>query len=547
MLLETDIDQMLSDLNSFNMTSHNPIFHNVMVGFLHVFSLKSISESLIEKTKHIYLTEEMVIKKLDEKHRLHAWWNPDYIEKFADMERFFHKNKEKFRLELEGFEVEWPNSTYFHQVCPVTKARPFLTIYPELEIAILTFQVSINECTADDIIFVRSAFIHSAKTEMFLKDAPSCISPVPVKEIHSIRDEVCKPYIQKIIQTFTTHPIEQNIVVSTMIEIRKIVDTDGQVMEGEFYEKYPNHIYGLLAGDSGYPFVPKDVASKRTLESWHSREFFNIFSFDHTVLMFNFTSSELFQKYARFHHKRSALYNIENSRDSVVNPPDIAGLNNGPLIVLENVSILRYLLNIALPELNVYEGNNRYFFVKRDKLNSILSNLNLAGIAEVGNLESMVKDSMGVLKDSEKIRTTLDELERSLTMNYTKRMNILLIFFGLIPLIITDKVLSYIMEHWSWSLEKVIITKGILLIGFLMIATIITWSFFTREGSPGSLVKLIGTRFLSYFYQFNKQAKNIIHSIKNGSVLLKTAYICLILLIVSLLILALSHLKTNLL
>jgi hypothetical protein len=473
--------QLVQENSPLKQETVNPVYHDVMIGFLYVFSLKNTSESL--KIRKKPLSEEDVIYTLKNKGIMKADWNEELQKQFEESDKMFLKENKPFRLSLESFKIEWSeNSSTLFQFQRFTEVKPILTIHSELDIATLTFHIRLNDCSTDDIIFLKGAFLHGTKARMRILAQPSFVGSVG-EEYINISENVLEKYISTIRKAFTKNPMKQDPFKTSMIEIRRISDGEGNNFEMDFRHDFPNHIYGILTNDEGFRYVPVELAQKRTRNHWHSRDFFDIISFDKTLLMLNFTYGNHFHEYIEFQKERVRLFDMEENKYLTEDPPTIAGVQHGPTYVLENVAIMRFLLDIALPDLDVYEGSNLHFYTKRDKLNQLLANLNAIGIREVKHLQKIVNDSMEISTDKEEIRKELDILERTLTMRYTKRMNWLLILFAFVPVLLTKDFIQYVRANVQMSLLEEMLVWIRLGTSSLLVAAFLFWIFPRRSSS----------------------------------------------------------------
>ena len=112
-------------------------------------------------------------------------------------------------------------------------------------------------------------------------------------------------------------------------------------------------LYGLLVGDEGYKYIPKELAIKRITEHhWGTRKFVNIFAYSFNVVMLNFKSSadigEIYQDYQRnwsdqyYDKKRNAYFMMS---------PCIAGVDHGLFRIIER-NIVVYFENYYISKVD---------------------------------------------------------------------------------------------------------------------------------------------------------------------------------------------------
>jgi hypothetical protein len=431
-----------------------PVIEDAYVGFLNVFSFKGVRK---KKNKAIDEPNE-VMMRLREVGQMHSEWPADYASSFDATERFlFPENliSSRFRLKLENFQVSWASLSGLSATNPVTDVEVFLMVYPKTEIAILMFHMNIRMCTTDDLIFIRQLFERPSECKLSVKTPP--FLKLEAKEYLCLFTEVCGRYLQAVKDSLCENPVNHDVFKAEMFEIREITLNNGHEVEDRFFAEYPQQIYGLLTGDEGWRFVPKHIAEERTNEHWGSRDFFNIFAFHSCCLMLNFVNGERYQQYTEMQRDLNMKYC--RKIDDYFNDfkPQISGVLHGPLIVLENSAVMRFLLNSVIPDLDLQNEKNKSFFRRRDRLIDTLNKLSSIELKEINILEQMIKKSMAIPEDTADIEKTLETFERSLTMSYTEWINKLLIVIAFVQILTQPEYFIALYDYFKDVVKAILI------------------------------------------------------------------------------------------
>lgn len=117
--------------------------------------------------------------------------------------------------------------------------------------------------------------------------------------------------------------------------------------------------------------------------------------------------------------------------------PEIAGLNHGPLLILENASVERFLLNEILePEASIKDIRISSFLKERDQIIDTLNKLSFIEIKEISDMSQMIKERMMILNDIKEVENKLELFEGEIIIQYNQRINRLIIILTIVGLIV---------------------------------------------------------------------------------------------------------------
>jgi len=377
-------------------------------------------------------TREYVIKKLREK-KMNADWKKPHSEQFKIAEDFLlpvELCKKRFRLKIDDFTIYFKPSTKIKVLEKPTKVEVFLTIYNELNIGILMFNVKLEKFTSDDLIYVRQCFDGSLR---FQTDLPSFIELQ--KSNYLTIKEIIGCYINSINKAFNSEIKAEKTLYTKLFEISSPSGFKTNTPD-DIVKNFPKQVYGLLTGDEGWRFVPKKRAELITSKNWATRDFLLVLSFHHCVLLFNFTGSTKYKNYVKSCEELRKLYNrpVENYFTFL---PEIAGLNHGPLLILENASVERFLLNDILePEANIKYIRINSFLKERDEIIDTLNKLSFIEIKEISDISMMIKERMMILNDIKKAEDKLKLFEGEILIQYNQRINRLIVILTVLGIIV---------------------------------------------------------------------------------------------------------------
>ena len=199
-------------------------------------------------------------------------------------------------------------------------------------------------------------------------------------------------------------------------------------------------LYGLLTGDEGYAFVPRETVDARLAFHWGSRDFIRVYGDEGAFLFLNLLHSTERQHYL----ERQEVYGnrIYGGVDDYFHMGSCPlTVNHGILFSVEFVMVLKALINWVMAAQS--NGAARKSFYRRiretnenrKRVLTVLHKAEEVAIAEIGALGSILQESQHIAPLVEKVRHMLELLESDLDLMYSKRNNILITALTVIGLI----------------------------------------------------------------------------------------------------------------
>jgi hypothetical protein len=400
-------------------------FKKTYFAFLNTFSIS------VDKN----LTKDDTIKKLKDK-GLTVTWDVPHSRDFSIAEDFLLPKDlcdKRFRLNLDDFNIvlDFQNN-HKKQSRKKIRVEVFLTIFKESNIGILMFSLQLKDCNTDDIIFLKQCFENRFKMYVNL---PSFIENKENNEL--FYREIIDKYTELIYLAIGRVEKTQRMVLTQLIEIRQLSDSNLLGSPQNILKEFPKQIYGLLTGDEGWRYVPKDVAISKLSNKWSTREFLSVISFNNSIVIMNLDKEPVFKDYKKVCKELRNKYGQESEKYFIFEP-EIAGLNHGPLCVLENASVERFLLNTILePEPEIKFTGLNIFLKERDEIIDTLNKLSFIEIREISDMARMIKDSMLILKDIKEAEDKLKLFESEILIKYNQRRNHLILLLTILGITIT--------------------------------------------------------------------------------------------------------------
>ena len=401
-------------------SGENPLeFDDIILAFHSVFPFPIIKNT----------TKEQSIKILKEK-GVNAVCKGPCMRDFETAEKFLIPEKithQYYRLELDGFKVSFLRTLKRGAINVTLTARVFLTVYPNIGIGALLTNIRLSECDVDDIIFLQQSMYDKTKLSSTLS---ASLGKTRKRGTYLI--EVVQDYVHLILSAFGIP--RQDVKISTFrcIEIRGLSGTRVDDPE-ELFEKFSRQIYGLLTVDEGWRYVPAEVAKARMRSRWRTRSFLSVVAFADCVILVNLREKEP-SKYTESQEQVREKYGCKVDGYFVF-CPEIAGLNHGPLLMLENASIQFSIMEqISEKSIDIRVRSIKELLNTREKLTDALVKLSLIKIPEMGVLEQNVQEAMHVKEKTRELKETLEELERALLIRYNQRINLVLMMLTVVSL-----------------------------------------------------------------------------------------------------------------
>lgn len=198
----------------------------------------------------------------------------------------------------------------------------------------------------------------------------------------------------------------------------------------DIMEQEPQRVYGILCGDEGWAFVPRELAESRLSQYWGSREFVRFIPFGNNALCFN------------LHRSPAALAYQERQRDfgertyGGVNPyflldSRMAGVDHGIMLAQESITVIKTVVNRILRRKNNFRNAEKLGLnqeIRKTKIfrNELINTLNQVenlAISEMGELEQLLLNSYRVSPLIDDTKYLLEMLESDLELLYQQSTN----------------------------------------------------------------------------------------------------------------------------
>ena len=390
------------------------------LAFLNTFALEIIKDinchEAVEKLKN----KGVKAKSIDQ-----------HLKDFETAEKFLLSEgirQQYFRLSIDGFSVSLPHVDENCSVNSQIEVDVFLTIYPEIGISTLLFNLHLENCTVDELIFLMQCFndrfeIHVDRAELNELNTNNVFI-----------GEILREYIKLILAAFGLKPDTPDPFKSKCIEISGL--SNSEIKDSQtLLNRFPRQIYGLLTADEGWRFVPEDVAIEKTNMKWRTRNFVLAIPLHFCVLLINMLNGDTHKQYIKSQKLIRTKFGCSLEEYFKIKPK-IAGLNHGPLLNLEIASIQYYMLDQALYKITEAKPKSvRDFLTQREELTEALSKLAKFKIPEVRILGENIGKTMLLEDKINNVTRRLEEIERALIVKYNQRINyfiITLTVFGII-------------------------------------------------------------------------------------------------------------------
>lgn len=303
-----------------------------------------------------------------------------------------------------------------------------LAYFPELKIVALSFHYSLENTDTDNIIKLRQG--GGMKQYEFSQGKMSC---------YQLAEIICSEL---------GLPIERS-EYSTLCEITKIGDyqTVAQLEKDEL-----KRLYGFIAGDEGYEYVPEELARNRLSLSWSSRDFMRLYAFGQSFLFINLTDSQRHRNYVE-HQKNYGIKAYGGCNPYFLMGSCPLTVNHGILFSVEFVMTLKALINNVLSYQSEFSQKKRRFSLRRvgmtrdfrRKIIMVLEKVERAEISEIGQLSAMLLESQHMDPIIEQVKDLLELLESDLELTYSERNNVLAMMLTILGLLfaVWEIYLSY--------------------------------------------------------------------------------------------------------
>jgi hypothetical protein len=299
----------------------------------------------------------------------------------------------------------------------------YFTIYPRTDVGIIFFNIVRKDATTDDIIFIKQCFDghhHVSFQNVKGKDKSKLFTKLNEYAVNLIKKTDYEYFL-------FTH----------LVEIRDPIKNSGSLINNpqHLIQHFPQQLYGIITGDEGWRFVPHDILNSRISNTWSTRDFFTVISFDKCVLSINFSNGERRRKYEDQQEEILTQYGQEQLHYFYKEKlPQIAGVDHGPFLLLEQISIIRCLLD-EIEEKHKFESTTSIeeIYALKSKLYCMFSDmLCSSGIKEIDILAQNIRDSLLIDAKLNELTKHQDTAEKKLIIDNNKKINKILIYLAVI-------------------------------------------------------------------------------------------------------------------
>ncbi len=329
---------------------------------------------------------------------------------------------------LFGGYFKFPHKRYIlpiedlsHKDYKFSDTHIMITDFYDASVMGVSLNTSVEVTSVDDLIYMRQIFLSGMSVS------------ADGKSITQLVDSAIEPIGQTVHRAQNAYLVEIN-------------DYFGKDSIDDIFEKDKCAIYGMLTGDEGYEYVAKDIVDARMQKHWSTREFVKAIIFRNNFMLFNLNQAGAIEAYKK-HQERfgTEFYGAPNPyffTDSAT-----AGVNHGLMFSVEvgmvaktiTSSVLdRQALSSKSHSKNISAEIRKGKELRRDLILT-LNRLEDIGMAEMGELDSLIIDDLDVEPLVEKIKYLLELLESDLDLLYqtstNKLVNILTVAGLLLSLI----------------------------------------------------------------------------------------------------------------
>jgi hypothetical protein len=367
----------------------------------------------------------------------------DASESFKTVEDFLLPERirnQYFRLELAKVWLSFPKHTGNEPPIPPKRRLPkhlcevFLTVYPSVSVAILMLNIELSKCDVDDLIMLQQSSGEKrqgkSQINVFFKKEDVQPSKMSLHELATVH------YINPILKAFNGR--EKSATPEIPHNQARCIEICGFSGSGSSAKsipgKYCRQLYGLLAMDEGWRFVPVETAKDRMQLGWRTRDFFNVIAFEETVAVINL-EQRVHYKYVTSQRQLKIEYDHE-PEPYFEFPTKIAGLKNGALLMLENAFLQLFIIEQFSEKFKKKGKSIRKIEMFREELLTAFQNLSCINIPEIDLLERKVLKAMKVSKVKKELQNKLEQVEDSLVLKYNQRFNRLILWLTVVGTIV---------------------------------------------------------------------------------------------------------------
>ena len=449
------------------------VFKEVLLTFINVFHLSSVSLNSFKRLynqREVYNQKEVynqnpfinnyIVKTYKVKNRFpwlnvkakfrkvlvlkkNIYKNMFEIDNFEEVEKFILRSHEgqklikerygKIKIDSFSFSIKsTTSSTPIKDIIPnKIDVDVYFTAYPGTNIGIFFYNIIRKDVTTDDIIFIKKCFDNYDHNcyEVYIDERYATL-PSKSKLVEKL-----KKYIKQYIPNYDD---TECLFITHLVEIRDdpyYFNNNNFPINNpcELIKYFPKQLYGIIAGDEGWRFVPPGIFTSRT-KTWTSRDFFIIASFDKCVLSINFSNGKRRKNYGKQQRKTRTQYGQKvEPYFEAKNLPKIAGMDHGPFLILEHVSIVRFILDGFLENNYDHVKNIKKFYNMKNRLFRMFTDvLCSSGIKEIDLLAQNIRESLLIDEKLNEVSKRQDLIEKMLIIDNEKKVNLKLMLLTLI-------------------------------------------------------------------------------------------------------------------
>lgn len=325
-------------------------------------------------------------------------------------------------LPFDCWRVLLCDQTVSMELAPVEKLQILFTVFPEINIGKLTFNLQFTEAATSQLIYLHHCNGNNAA--LTLADGQQA-------SINKITEQILQT-----LQLLGAHRQPAHL-----IEINRFgtMDEIGQIMEQE-----KKRMYGIISGDEGWNHIPDSLAEERIQPAWSSRNFVQFITFGSNFLLLNLIHSPAAQHYQQNQSSFGGQY-YGGMNPYFALEPAIAGVNHGIIYAVELVmaikTIAHRILDIQSSFQQSWTGNFRDDIRQmknyRRELISTLNRVEQIDMTELGELEKVILSSQQITPIIDKIKYLLELLESELHLMYQTRTNSIVNLLTVLGLLLT--------------------------------------------------------------------------------------------------------------
>lgn len=308
-------------------------------------------------------------------------------------------------------------------VIPIIDSHVMAVAYPEMGSVSVMVNLCIKDIDTESLVFMRHMQGNGKKLTITAPDGSTRSMTI---------SEITNEVISHMCVTLGGHQGGYLLELNNFCGYEHISD----ILESE-----PNRLYGIMTGDEGWEYLAKDLAEERVASRWSSRSFVSMIAFGNAFLLLNLFGSPEYTDYLT-HQKRffTEYYQAENPYFTLRAP--IAGVNHGIFFAAEVGLLIKTFSQNVLDRQDSWIKGKLSFSTKISEMKDIRKDLIMAigqvedlGISEIGELQSLVMQSLKIHPVIDRLKNLLDILESGLELHYSTHTNFFVNLLAIIGLL----------------------------------------------------------------------------------------------------------------